>query len=206
MATLSKKEILERLQLSRFDKARLVITPIIDKESQIGNFSIDLRLANQFIIFKLENLESFNPLVDSKNKLLRFQEPKIIPFGEQIVLHPGSLLLGATFEYVKMPNNLEAQVEGRSSWARLGLVIATATSIDPGFTGSITLELSNLSKTPIVLTPGARICQIIFRETSSDVEYDTNRKYQQPVGPQFSKIFSDSELTVLKKIKESNHF
>jgi len=202
MPTLGKQEIQDRLRRSGTDSERLVVTPILDRESQLGNYSIDLRLANQFIIFKLENLEAFNPLNKAKFDLLRFQEPKIIPFGGEIVLHPGSLMLGATFEYIKMPTNLEAQVEGRSSWARLGLVIATATSVDPGFSGSITLELSNLSKTPIVLTPGVRICQMIFRATTSNVEYKEERKYNHPIGPQFSKIFDDSELKILNSISK----
>jgi len=204
MATLSKKEILDYLNPERVLSQRLVVTPIVDRENQIGNVSIDLRLANQFIIFKSENIDSFTPLKSMEYELLRFQEHKIIPFGDKLVLHPGSLMLGATYEYIKIPLDLEAQVEGRSSWARLGLVIAAASTIDPGFVGSITLELCNLAKTPIVLTPGCRICQIVFHQITSDViDYPSTRKYKTPIGPEFSKIFDDSDFEILKKL--SNH-
>lgn len=196
MATLTHRDIIGRLN----DKS-LTITPIVDKERQIGTFTIDLRLSNQFIIFKTENIKSFNILDEKEaHNLYKIQELQIIDFGSEIVLHPGSLVLGSTFEYIKMPNDLEGQVDGRSSWARLGLTIATATGIDPGFSGSITLELSNLGKSPLILIPGARICQLVLRSTVSTEGYNKKRKYQSPIGPEFSKIFDDPDLDILRKI------
>lgn len=202
MATLTKRDILDRLERSESDK-KLTITPLIDKEKQIGSFTIDLRLSNQFITFKTENIKAFNVLEKKdEHDLYKIQELQIVDFGSEIVLHPGSLVLGSTFEYIKMPTDLEGKVDGRSSWSRLGLVIATATSIDPGFCGSITLELSNIGKSPLILTPGTRICQLVLRETKSTEVYEKGRKYHSPIGPEFSKIFDDPELEILKAIKE----
>lgn len=204
MATITKKYIEEKLA-EPLPSKRLTVTPIIDREKQIGNFTIDLRLSNQFIVFKTENIKAFNLLEKrEEHNLYKIQELQIVDFGSEIVLHPGSLVLGSTFEYIKMPQDLEGQVEGRSSLSRLGLVIATATGIDPGFCGSITLELSNIGKSPLVLTPGIRISQLVLRESKPPVEYKKDRKYHSPIGPEFTKIFDDKDLEVLRKIRGEN--
>jgi len=103
--------------------------------------------------------------------------------------------LGATFEYVKLPSDLEAQVEGRSSWARLGLQIATATFVEPGFAGVITFELSNVGNMPLELYPGVRVSQMILRRTESKVQkpYEGKRKYRYAIGPQFSRLNADAD-------------
>ncbi|MGD9159383.1 MAG: dCTP deaminase [Desulfobacteraceae bacterium] len=203
MATLTRRDILYRLKDESEKNKKLTITPIIDEDRQIGNFTIDLRLSNEFITFKTENIKGFNVLEEKeKHNLYKIQELQIIDFGSEITLHPGSLVLGSTFEYIKMPEDLAGQVDGRSSWSRLGLVIATATGIDPGFSGSITLELSNIGKSPLILTPGTRICQLSLSETKSSESYSEKRKYHSPTGPEFSKVFDDPELKILQKIKE----
>jgi dCTP deaminase len=83
-----------------------------------------------------------------------------VPFGKSIVLHPQKFVLGCTLEYVRVPEGHVAYVIGRSSWGRLGLVVATAIGIHPGYSGCITLELRNLGETPIVLYPGQTIAQV----------------------------------------------
>jgi dCTP deaminase len=84
-------------------------------------------------------------------------------------------------------------VEGRSSWARLGLQVATANSIEPGFKGVITLELSNVATVPLELMPGIRIAQLVFRKVEPVVEnpYSGKRKYRCPIGPEFSRLQED---------------
>src|SRR4029077_4964582 len=120
---------------------------------------------------------------------------RVVTFGTKFVLHPGALVLAATFEYVQLPSDLEGQVEGRSSWARLGLQIATATCVEPGFSGVITFELSNVGNMPVEIHPGVRIAQLILRTTASAVKhaYSGGRKYKYPIGPQFSRLSTDED-------------
>ncbi len=131
----------------------------------------------------------------------RIQERQIISFGERLVLHPGVLVLACTFEYVWIPGDLECQVEGRSSWARLGLQVATASSVEPGFKGVITLELSNVATVPLTLMPGIRIAQLIFRNVEPSVKrpYGDNRKYLCPIGPEFSRLHEDYDWNTFKE-------
>ncbi len=91
-----------------------------------------------------------------------------VPFGREYVLHPGHFVLGATLEWIRLPRNLAGYVVGKSSWGRRGLVIATATGIHPGFTGCLTLELSNLGQIPIRIGPGWQICQIFIHDVGRD--------------------------------------
>ena len=104
--------------------------------------------------------------------------------------------------------DIEAQVEGRSSWARLGLTIATATTIHPMYKGVVTLELSNSGTIPISLSPGVKIAQIIFHKAEpplSDEEIrDVRCKYLCSIGPAFSKVFKDKDLKYFCKTRAGN--
>jgi dCTP deaminase len=190
MSTLTCKEIRARLRCR--DDKRLIISPLLSPK-QVGDTSIDLRIGNQFLIFRRHTQPEINPFKISTAELHRFQERRIVPFRSSFVLHPGVLALGATFEYIQLPPDLEAQVEGRSSWARLGLQIATATCVEPGFSGVITFELSNVGNMPLELYPGVRVAQMILRRTESklDKPYAGARKYRFPIGPQFSRLNAD---------------
>lgn len=192
MAILSKNELFDRLNNER--ENRIVVTPILDLSKQLGETGIDVRLGNQFIGFKTENIKSF----DIKNNLncedlLKLQKEIVLPYGKSYILHPQNMVLGSTFEFIGMPSDVWGTIEGRSSWARIGLVIATANSIDPGFKGCITLELSNLSNVPLELYPGMRIAQLICQSTTSNSHY-SNRKYLYPIGPEFSKLAQDDDI------------
>lgn len=200
MSTISKERILERLKQK---DNPLVITPILS-DQQIGEVSIDVRLGTQFIVFRAHRFGAFEPFEGAVKEPRNIQERQIVPFGGRVVLHPGMLVLACTFEYISMPCDLECQVEGRSSWARLGLQIATANSIEPGFKGVITLELSNVATVPLVLMPGIRIAQMVFRTIDPPVKnpYGTNRKYSCLVGPEFSRLHEDCEWNILPAEKE----
>jgi len=191
MSTLTKHRIIERLQSSI---RRLVVTPILSPQ-QIGAISVDVRLANQFLVFRVHQLGEYDPYEAPPEAIHRIQERQVVKYGAKFVLHPGMLALGATFEYVKLPEDLECQVEGRSSWARVGLQVATATSVEPGFKGSITLELSNVGRTPLILRPGQRIAQLVFRDAlPGDIAaYGPEKKYQCAVGPEFSRLGRDED-------------
>jgi len=171
---------------------RLIITPLLEP-TQVGDISVDLRLGAEFVVTRRANIPSFEPLQeDAERQTLKYQESLLVPRKQRLVLHPGELILGASFEYVRLPPNLGAYVTSRSSWGRLGLVIATATAIAPGYRGIITLELTNVGNAPLVLAPGVRIAQMLFHEVTSDVTYAG--RYKCPTSPEMGKIHADKEL------------
>jgi deoxycytidine triphosphate deaminase len=176
---------------------KLTVTPLLSRR-QLGEASIDVRLGNQFIVFRTHRFGIFEPFGKTHFEPRKVQERQVVPFGDSFVLHPGVLILGSTFEYVSLPNDLECQVEGRSSWARLGLQVATASSVEPGFKGVITLELSNVGTVPLTLLPGIRIAQLVFRATDQPIPnaYSGNRKYRCPIGPEFSRLDADFDWKV----------
>jgi dCTP deaminase len=192
MSTLTRPAIFDLLKR---ETDPLVITPIL-AERQIGEASIDVRLGNQFIIFQSHRFQLFSPRENKRVGPKKIQDRQIVPFGNPFILQPGTLALGSTLEYVSIPNDIEAQVEGRSSWARIGLQIATANSIEPGFKGVVTLELSNVSGVALEIRPGIRIAQLVFHRADPPLQtaYAGDRKYRCPVGPQFSRVFDDYDL------------
>lgn len=152
--------------LSNFDeKDPLVITPQPDLEElrESGSASIDLRLGTWFTVLRHSRTEA---LELGKSPA---SETHYVPFGCDYVLHPGYFVLATTLEWVRFPHNLAGYVIGRSSWGRRGLIIATATGVHPGFTGCLTLELTNVGRVPIKINPGMTICQVFIHmvQTSS---------------------------------------
>ena len=188
---LGKREIVN-LMVRRQIEDSLVITPLLDP-TQIVEASVDLRLGNVFILMKRATLGSLNffNICEKRERVdvFQFQDRiQLRPEGE-IVLHPNEFMLGSTLEYVGLPNDVMAYVIGKSSLGRVGLVIATATHVAPGFKGTITLELSNLGSVPLVLYPTMLIAQLVFHPLSSPVEqgYSQTGAYACSVGPEFSK-------------------
>lgn len=175
----------------------LVVTPLLD-EAQVGAASVDVRLGHQFITLKRASVTHIDPTERDRFDLRLQQTQHRIRVGmnEPFVIHPGQLVLGATLEYVSMPKDLAATVEGRSSWGRLGLIIATACSVAPGFKGCITLELVNDGEVPLVLYPGVRIAQLVFHNTDKKADYRRVGKYDCPTGPEFSRIHDDQEMKI----------
>jgi len=189
---LGREAILRAMREERLDR-RLIITPLLTP-SQIGEVSIDLRLGTEFVTTRRANIPAFEPLKGDAAALqtMKWQESLLVPRGKTLVLHPGELILGASFEYVRLPPNIGAYVTSRSSWGRLGLVIATATAIAPGYRGIITLELTNVGNAPLVLSPGVRIAQMLFHGLEEDVTY--SGRYRCPTVPEMGKIYADEEL------------
>ena len=206
--TLSKKEIVKRLNPKQKPGVEpIIITPLLNFKKQVGSCAIDLRLGKQFLLFNEHVQEAFDPLShDPEKSVRRFQDEIVIPIGRSIILHPGKLLIASTLEYVSIPLDLECQVEGRSSWARLGLIVANANTIEPGYKGIITLELSNTGKIPIKLYPGTRIAQILFHALTDKCEdlYDMEdkKKYSCCIGPGLSKIYNDTDLDYIGNLRE----
>lgn len=169
-----------------------------DYESCIHCASFDLHLGNFFKIFK----HSKFPYIDTrdpKGTLNKVVETIKIDINKPYFVHPGEYVLGVTQESIGLGDNLVARVEGRSSLGRLGLIIhATAGFVDPGFEGTITLEISNLNNVPIAIYPGMRICQLAFHKMSSPAEVPYNKKsdskYMGQILPEESRIIQDREI------------
>jgi len=157
-----------------FTKKKLVITPLLDPETQLheGSASIDLRLGTRFEVPRKGDLTDIDPKTpDSEKKIANLQDIYYRNIGDSFVLHPGHFVLATTLETLCLPPNLAGSVVTRSSWGRYGLIIATAVAIHPNFVGVLTLELRNLAEVPLKLYPGRRILQVFFYEVElTDVE------------------------------------
>jgi len=152
---------------------RIVVKPKPNLSEQLGSSSLDLRLGYHFRVFKHRRQPYVDPLDPATMEDMT--EKVTISKKEPYVLQPGEFCLASILEWVELPNDLAARIDGRSSLGRLGLVIhSTAGHIDPGFKGAITLELSNIGMMPILLYPKMRICQLVFELLSSpaDTPYD----------------------------------
>ncbi len=182
-------------------KGRIVIDPIdwendtsktikeqIEDSIQIQPASVDLRLGNELRLYD-EDLE----IIDTKD----MPDPDEIRQGEELVLNSGEFALASTKETVKIPNDFDAEIKGRSSIGRAGSHIHTAGWVDPGFEGQVTLELINHASSPVKLYEGMRICQIIFGRLESPalIGYGDQKdsKYQHQKGATASRIDEDFE-------------
>ena len=121
--------------------------------------SIDLRLGDSFRVFHNHRATA----IDLRDPPANLTEEVVVPEGEPFVIHPGEFCLGRTLEWVQIPDDIVARIEGKSSLGRLGLIVhATAGFCDPGWKGTLTLELNNLTRVPIKLYPGLPIAQLSF--------------------------------------------
>jgi dCTP deaminase len=121
--------------------------------------SIDLRLGDSFRVFHNHRATA----IDLRDPPSNLTEEVVMPDGDAFVIHPGEFCLGRTLEWVQIPDDIVARIEGKSSLGRLGLIVhATAGFCDPGFEGTLTLELNNLTRVPIRLYPGLPIAQLSF--------------------------------------------
>ena len=162
----------------------LSISPL--EEIQIQPASVDIRLGDTFSIVK-----SSETVITFRDHL----EYDMITKGT-FLLQPHQFVLATTMEYFKLPNDLTAFVEGRSSVGRMGLFIQNAGWVDPGFEGEITLELYNASDKPILLESGKRVGQLVFAQLDQIAENPYNGKYQKQKGATGSRIHLDKEQEV----------
>jgi dCTP deaminase len=150
---------------------RIRIEPLDAEDIQPS--SVDLHLASRFQVFRNSRYPFIDPAMDQKGLMDLVEASPEEPF----VLHPGEFVLGATVERLTLPDDIVARLEGKSSLGRLGLLIhSTAGYVDPGWEGTITLELSNVANLPMVLTPGMAIGQVSFMTMTTPVE----RPYGSP--------------------------
>jgi len=144
----------------------LIITPTPEIETlrKSGAASIDIRLGCWFLACRPTRtglLDVYEKPTDVPSEA-KLTKSYYVPFGEGFVLHPKAFVLGVTLEWIRLPADRAAYVVGRSSWGRHGLIIATATGVHPGFTGCLTLELSNIGEIPITVKPGTTVCQLFI--------------------------------------------
>ncbi|MBA2750805.1 MAG: dCTP deaminase [Actinobacteria bacterium] len=183
---LSDRTIREELEAGRIE-----IDPL--DEGCIQPSSVDLRVDCYFRVFRNHSVR----LIDVKENQEDLTELVEIGEGEAFILHPGEFVLGSTAERVRLPEDLVARLEGKSSLGRLGLLIhSTAGFVDAGWNGHLTLELSNVATLPITIYPGMKIGQISFLRmtTAAEVPYGSARvgsKYQGQRGPTPSRYYEN---------------
>jgi len=175
---LSDVDILESIR-----QGKIEIDPAVTEEC-IGSFSIDLRLGSVFRTF-VPTATPFIDLSDSEgiySPSAIVMEERKLEEGGKYFLHPGEFALGITRERVRLADDIVGWLDGRSSLARVGLMIhITAHTIDPGWDGQITLEFFNSGRLPLALAPGLRICALTFEELSSR----TSRPYVKKPGAKY---------------------
>jgi len=176
-ATIREEIASGRIRLEPFDPAN------------IQPASVDVRLGNEFRVhrnWKASHIDPFEPNMD-------LMEAMSIGDDEAFILHPGEFALGHTLETLTLPNDIVAQVNGKSSLGRIGLQVhSTAGWVDPMWSGQIVLEFSNVSRLPIRLRPSMRVAQFVFLRMDRPVERgyghpDLNSKYQNQRGAQASR-------------------
>ena len=182
-------------------KDRLVVTPLLD-DAQVGEASIDLRLGTEFLLLRRTKQPGVNVgAPDFEAQIADLYERLIVPFGEGLWLHPQQFALGATLEFVRLPATHGAYVLGRSSWGRLGLLVATAVMVQPCFSGTLTLELVNAGDSPIKLYPGLAIAQLAVHSLPGKMTFvRESPSYVAATGPQPAKLLKDRNE--LRKVRD----
>lgn len=176
--------------IKRIEEKELYIEPLTTK--QIQPASLDLRLGGNYLRIRENRVE-----VLSLEKEIEYESVE----SDEIIIPSHSFLLATTMEYIKLPNNLTAFVEGRSSIGRMGLFIQNAGWVDPGFEGQITLELYNANRLPLKLVKGWRICQLVFAEMDQFPNHPYVGKYQGQINTTGSRSFLDKDDEGLRKEK-----
>ncbi len=168
---------------AQLDAGRVLLDPF--EPAMVQPSSIDVRIDRYFRLFDNHKYPFIDP-AEAQPELTRLVE---VDLEEPFILHPGEFVLASTFEVVTLPDDVAARLEGKSSLGRLGLLThSTAGFIDPGFSGHVTLELSNVATLPIKLWPGMKIGQLCFFQLSSPAQHPYGSstygsRYQGQRGP-----------------------
>jgi dCTP deaminase len=204
---LKADEIAKIMSDSIVEKAeRLLIRPQPDLKilAKSGAASVDLRLGTWFMTLYRRRMPLLE--VDPKKTAAwndaKFTRTNFVPFGGEYILHPGTFVLAATLEWIRMPMNLAAYVIGRSSWGRRGLIIATAAGVHPGYTGCLTLELTNVGEIPIAIKPGFPICQLFLHTIKGKIRFVDRSRYIGHRRPTLGRIEPDK---IAKKLGKASH-
>ena len=176
-------------------EGRVVLEPF--DEAMVQPSSVDVRIDKFFRVFENHRYPHIDP-AEEQSELTREVQPQA---GEPFILHPGEFVLASTYEVITLPDDIAGRLEGKSSLGRLGLLThSTAGFIDPGFSGHVTLELSNVATLPIKLWPGMKIGQLCLFRLSSPAEHpygssQYGSRYQGQRGPTPSKSYLNFHRT-----------
>jgi dCTP deaminase len=188
---------------------KIIITPLINAKEQFGPSSIDLRLGTGFKVVKNTRYTHIDPLNEPeqiKRDIAMYTEDVQIRALKPFILHPGEFALGSTLEFIRLPDDIAARLEGRSTWGRVGLQIhSTAGFVDPGFSGSLTFELQNMGKVPLSLYAGMRLAQISFYQSEkSFIPYNKKQfsKYGGKMGTVGSLYSDDQEFKIFRELRK----
>ena len=177
---------------------RVAVEPFA--ESMVQPSSVDVRLDRFFRVFENHKYSVIDPSIE-QSELTR---EVVVEPNEHFILHPGEFVLASTYEIITLPDDIAGRLEGKSSLGRLGLLThSTAGFIDPGFSGHITLELSNVANLPVKLYPGMKIGQLCLIKLSSPAEHPYGSavyasRYQGQRGPTASRSWINFHQTVIQ--------
>ena len=177
---------------------RVAVEPFA--ESMVQPSSVDVRLDRFFRVFENHKYSVIDPSIE-QSELTR---EVVVEPNEHFILHPGEFVLASTYEIITLPDDIADRLEGKSSLGRLGLLThSTAGFIDPGFSGHITLELSNVANLPVKLFPGMKIGQLCLIKLSSPAEHPYGSavyasRYQGQRGPTASRSWINFHQTVIQ--------
>ena len=177
---------------------RVAVEPFA--ESMVQPSSVDVRLDRFFRVFENHKYSVIDPSIE-QSELTR---EVVVEPNEHFILHPGEFVLASTYEIITLPDDIAGRLEGKSSLGRLGLLThSTAGFIDPGFSGPITLELSNVANLPVKLFPGMKIGQLCLIKLSSPAEHPYGSavyasRYQGQRGPTASRSWINFHQTIIQ--------
>ena len=184
MAVISRQEIERRLRLGVAEDESLVITPLLRPDLSFDADSVDLRLGSHFLMPQIPPQPFFDPTKPESHELSHLHVH--VPLGSFLVVPAHQTVLGVTLEFIKLPYDLSGEILTKSSVARTFMVIETAPWIHPLYRGCLTLEIANVSNTPLLIYPGTSIAQLVLLENSAgaEVEDRISGSYLGPVYPE----------------------
>jgi len=168
---------------------KIVVKPLPDLEVALSACALDLRLNNEFKVFRPNKIAYFDPRKPFESELTK---TIVIKKDEPFILSPDEFALASTYEWLELPADIAGRLEGRSSLGRLGIVVhSTAALIHPGIKARIVLELGNHSRLPVALYPGMRVCSISFEQLTQPAAKPYAGKYMGQSGTESSRIDLD---------------
>ncbi len=174
---------------------RIGVTPAPNYATQLSSCMLDLHLGNTFRVFEYGSI----PAIDTRGAINgeQFMRALEVKDGDAFTIQPGELVLACTKETLTLADDIVGRLEGRSSLGRLGVIVhGTASVVHPGWTGVVTLELGNIGRMPVILSPGMRICAFTFEQLSSPAEVPYGKgknKYAGQTGPLASKLGEETK-------------